>query len=145
VLSQLSHLPALTPGTGSGWRRRAWATAGLTSATTGPPVAEGSALGGGRAPLRSAVMPRLRSERRSDRELLQAAVTTEPEAFTIFYERHVEVVLAFLRERMSSPEAATDLMAETFAAALLAPHVGAVSKRVARTRHAFRSRADGAR
>jgi hypothetical protein len=85
-------------------------------------------------------------ERHSDRELLQAAVTTEPEAFTIFYERHVEVVLAFLRKRVASREAATDLMAETFAAALLAPHVGAVvSKGVARTRHAVRSRADGAR
>lgn len=91
-------------------------------------------------------MPRLRRERRSDRELLQAVVTTEPEAFTIFYERHFEVVLAFLRKRMASPEAATDLMAETLAAALLAPHVGAVvPEGVARTRHAFRSRADGAR
>lgn len=90
-------------------------------------------------------MPRLRRERRSDRELLQAAVTTEPESFTSFYERHVEVVLVFLRERMGSPEVATDLMAKTFAAALLALHVGAlVPKRVARSLHVLRFRADRA-
>jgi RNA polymerase sigma-70 factor (ECF subfamily) len=63
-----------------------------------------------------------RRDRRSDQELLTRALTTEPEAFTIFYERHVDVVLAFLRRRTSSPEVAADLMAETFAAALLALH-----------------------
>ena len=63
-----------------------------------------------------------RRDRRSDQELLTRARTTEPEAFTIFYERHVDVVLAFLRRRTSSPEVAADLMAETFAAALLALH-----------------------
>jgi RNA polymerase sigma factor (sigma-70 family) len=61
-------------------------------------------------------------DRRSDQELLTRALTTEPEAFTVFYERHVDVVLAFLRRRTSSPEVAADLMAETFAAALLALH-----------------------
>jgi RNA polymerase sigma factor (sigma-70 family) len=63
-----------------------------------------------------------RRDGRSDQELLRRALTTEPEAFTVFYERHVDVVLAFLRRRTSSPEVAADLMAETFAAALLALH-----------------------
>ena len=67
-------------------------------------------------------MARPRPDRRTDQELLALALTTEPEAFTVFYERHVDVVLAFLRRRTSSPEVAADLMAETFAAALLALH-----------------------
>lgn len=67
-------------------------------------------------------MARGARERRTDQELLEASVSTEPEAFTVFYERHVDVVLAFLRKRTDSPEVAADLMAETFAAALLALH-----------------------
>jgi RNA polymerase sigma factor (sigma-70 family) len=67
-------------------------------------------------------MGKPRSDRRSDKQLLALAVTTEPQAFTVFYERHVDVVLAYMRRRTSSPEAAADLMAETFAAALLALH-----------------------
>ena len=67
-------------------------------------------------------MARRARERRSDQQLLKASITTEPEAFTVFYERHVDVVLAFLRKRTDSPEVAADLMAETFAAALLALH-----------------------
>jgi len=61
-------------------------------------------------------------DRRSDKQLLALAVATEPEAFTVFYQRHVDVVLTYLRRRTASPEAAADLMAETFAAALLALH-----------------------
>ena len=71
---------------------------------------------------RTSRMARPRPDRRTDQELLALALTTEPEAFTVFYERHVDVVLAFLRRRTSSPEVAADLMAETFAAALLALH-----------------------
>ena len=67
-------------------------------------------------------MAKPRRDRRSDGQLLALAVTTEPEAFTVFYQRHVDVVLAYLRRRTASPEAAADLMAETFAAALLALH-----------------------
>ncbi len=67
-------------------------------------------------------MARPRRDRRSDVQLLTLAVTTEPEAFTVFYQRHVDVVLTYLRRRTASPEAAADLMAETFAAALLALH-----------------------
>ena len=67
-------------------------------------------------------MARPRRDRRSDSQLLALAVSSEPEAFTVFYQRHVDVVLAYLRRRTPSPEAAADLMAETFAAALLALH-----------------------
>ena len=63
-----------------------------------------------------------RPDRRTDQELLRAALSEEPEAFTVFYARHVDVVLAFLRRRTASAEVAADLMAETFAAALLAVH-----------------------
>ncbi len=67
-------------------------------------------------------MARRRRERRSDHELLVAAMGEEPAAFTAFYERHVDLVLAYLRRRTANPEVAADLMAETFAAALLALH-----------------------
>jgi RNA polymerase sigma factor (sigma-70 family) len=53
----------------------------------------------------------------SDTELLVAA-RSSPEAFGVFYERHVASVLAFFRRRVRGPEEAFDLTAETFAAAL---------------------------
>jgi RNA polymerase sigma factor (sigma-70 family) len=67
-------------------------------------------------------MARRRRERRTDQELLIAAMSGEPSAFTTFYERHVNLVLTYLRRRTSSAELAADLMAETFDAALLALH-----------------------
>lgn len=54
---------------------------------------------------------------RTDGELLVATLT-EPEAFAVFYRRHVRGVLAFFRRRAGTPELAFDLTAETFAAAL---------------------------
>src|ERR1035437_102517 len=54
---------------------------------------------------------------RSDGQLL-AATAGDPEAFAIFYRRHVRGVLGFFRRRMGSAELAYDLTAETFAAAL---------------------------
>jgi RNA polymerase sigma factor (sigma-70 family) len=57
-------------------------------------------------------------DRRSDGELLVAASTSDPEAFAVFYRRHVHGVLAFFRRRVASAEVALDLTAETFAAAL---------------------------
>jgi RNA polymerase sigma factor (sigma-70 family) len=57
------------------------------------------------------------AEQRSDTELLVAA-RTRAEPFGVFYERHFASVLAFFRRRVSGPEAAFDLAAETFAAAL---------------------------
>src|SRR3954462_643347 len=71
---------------------------------------------------------------RTDEDLLQAT-PDDPEAFGIFYRRHVDAVLAFFRVRTGDPELAADLMAETFAAALLA-----VPRRAAR-RPAFKGRA----
>jgi len=44
----------------------------------------------------------------------------DPEAFGVFYERHVRAVLAFLRSRGLDTEASLDLTAEVFAAALVA-------------------------
>jgi RNA polymerase sigma factor (sigma-70 family) len=58
-------------------------------------------------------------DRRTAENLLQAT-PDEPEAFGIFYRRHVDAVLSFFRVRTGDPELAADLMAETFAAALLA-------------------------
>lgn len=56
-------------------------------------------------------------DRRSDGELL-LATSRDPQAFAIFYRRHVKGMLAFFRRRVASPELAFDLTAETFAAAL---------------------------
>jgi RNA polymerase sigma factor (sigma-70 family) len=60
-----------------------------------------------------------REDARTDEDLLQAT-PEDPEAFGVFYRRHVDAVLAFFRVRTGDPELAADLMAETFAAALLA-------------------------
>jgi RNA polymerase sigma factor (sigma-70 family) len=54
---------------------------------------------------------------RTDGQLL-VATSTDPDAFAIFYRRHVRGVLSFFRRRVGSPEVALDLTAETFAAAL---------------------------
>lgn len=60
-------------------------------------------------------------DRRSDRELLQASRDGR-RGFEVFYVRHREVLLAFLARRVHEPELAADLLAESFAAALLAVH-----------------------
>jgi RNA polymerase sigma-70 factor (ECF subfamily) len=54
---------------------------------------------------------------RTDGELL-AATVTDPEAFAVFYRRHVRGVLSFFRRRVHSSALAFELTAETFAAAL---------------------------
>jgi RNA polymerase sigma factor (sigma-70 family) len=46
----------------------------------------------------------------------------DPHAFDRFYRRHRDVVLAYCAQRVRAPEAAADLMAETFTAALIATH-----------------------
>ncbi len=56
-------------------------------------------------------------DQRSDAELL-AAAGREPEAFGVFYRRHVRSVLAYTLSRTRRPELAADLTAETFAVAL---------------------------
>lgn len=56
----------------------------------------------------------------SDGELLERTRAGDRQAFGVLYERHHELVLAFLIKRTRDPEVAMDLMAETFAAALIA-------------------------
>ena len=53
----------------------------------------------------------------SDEDLLASG---EPEQFGCFYERHVREVLGYMMRRTGDPEAAADLTAETFAAAIVA-------------------------
>ena len=59
------------------------------------------------------------ADTRSDAELL-AASARDPEAFGVFYDRHVRAVLAFFYRRTACPQTAADLAAETFAAAFAA-------------------------
>jgi RNA polymerase sigma factor (sigma-70 family) len=56
----------------------------------------------------------------TDGELLDRTRAGNREAFGVLYERRHELVLAFLLKRTRDPEVAMDLMAETFAAALVA-------------------------
>jgi RNA polymerase sigma factor (sigma-70 family) len=53
----------------------------------------------------------------TDEDLL---VSGEPADFGRFYERHVREVLGYMMRRTGDPEAAADLTAETFAAAIVA-------------------------
>src|SRR5688500_14174441 len=53
----------------------------------------------------------------SDEELLSS---DNPEAFGMFYDRHVRTLLAFFARRTGDPEVAADLTAETFASAIVA-------------------------
>jgi|HubBroStandDraft_3_1064219.scaffolds.fasta_scaffold03241_4 RNA polymerase sigma factor (sigma-70 family) len=71
---------------------------------------------------RSFVMDEVRriAEALRDGELLERARAGDHDAFGLLYERRHELVLAFLLKRTRNPEVAMDLMAETFAAALLA-------------------------
>lgn len=55
---------------------------------------------------------------RTDVELLCAARGGDGPAFGEFYRRHRALVLAFVGRRVSGPEIAADLLAETFAAAV---------------------------
>lgn len=54
-----------------------------------------------------------------DDELLLATAAGDGDAFAAFYRRHLDVVIGYLRKRVSDPELAFDLAAETFAAALV--------------------------
>jgi RNA polymerase sigma-70 factor (ECF subfamily) len=56
----------------------------------------------------------------SDDALLRAAAAGDDAAFALFYRRHLDGVVAFLRRRVGDPELAFDLTAETFAAVVLA-------------------------
>jgi RNA polymerase sigma-70 factor (ECF subfamily) len=58
---------------------------------------------------------------RSDDALVLAA-REQPEAFALFYRRHVGPLLGYFLRRTRDPELAADLAAETFAAALDGAH-----------------------
>src|SRR5665213_1535811 len=62
----------------------------------------------------------LGAEESTDGELLDRTRVGDREAFGVLYERRHELVTAFLLKRTRNPEVALDLVAETFAAALLA-------------------------
>jgi RNA polymerase sigma-70 factor (ECF subfamily) len=55
-----------------------------------------------------------------DRELLERCSRGDSDAFGAFYVRYRERVLAYFARRVAVPELAADLMAETFARALVA-------------------------
>lgn len=57
----------------------------------------------------------------NDEELLAATAGGDDAAFAVFYRRHLNSVLAFLRRRVATPEQAFDLAAETFAVVALNP------------------------
>jgi RNA polymerase sigma-70 factor (ECF subfamily) len=59
------------------------------------------------------------SDPRTDEELLVATAGGDADAFAIFYERHIALVLSVMARRTRSYELAADLAGETFAAALL--------------------------
>lgn len=56
------------------------------------------------------------ADARSDDELLKASVE-DAEAFAVFYRRHAEAVLVYLRQRTGDVEMAADLTADVFAGA----------------------------
>ncbi|MEO8969880.1 MAG: RNA polymerase sigma factor [Solirubrobacteraceae bacterium] len=56
----------------------------------------------------------------SDAELLAAVAGRDDAAFSVFYRRHLPVVMAFLMRETRDREAAADLAAEVFAAVMLA-------------------------
>lgn len=57
---------------------------------------------------------------RSDEDLLLAARDGDGDAFAVFYRRHAAAVSSFHRRRVTVPELAFDLTAETFASLVVA-------------------------
>lgn len=54
--------------------------------------------------------------------MLRRVACGDDEAFRLFYRSHLEAVVAFFRVRVSEPELAFDLTAETFAAVVVSAH-----------------------
>ena len=54
-----------------------------------------------------------------DAQLLEATAAGDPEAFAVFYRRHLGRVVAFAMRATGDPELAADLTGEVFAAALI--------------------------
>jgi RNA polymerase sigma factor (sigma-70 family) len=55
----------------------------------------------------------------TDEELLARTARGDDDAFAAFYRRHLDPVIAYLRQRVAAPEQAFDLAAETFAVVAL--------------------------
>lgn len=93
--------------------------------TRGEDVEDQPAAGGGRLSQIARLLVKLGVSalvKQSDTELLTATRQGDAEAFGQLFRRRESLVLAFLARRVRDPEAAADLCAETFAAALLAGH-----------------------
>lgn len=60
----------------------------------------------------------------TDQELLNATAAGDADAYGVFFLRHADLVLGYLRRRLATSEHAAELAAETFAAALLSVHRG---------------------
>lgn len=58
----------------------------------------------------------MNDDSRNDGELLSHA-RNDPEAFGVFYDRHVEAILGYAYRRTSCAATAADIAAETFAVA----------------------------
>jgi RNA polymerase sigma-70 factor (ECF subfamily) len=71
-----------------------------------------------------------RLDKLSDRQLLDATTSEDPDAFAIFYRRYEAPVVRFFLRRTRDHELAADLMSETFAAALMSLAGGAGEIRV---------------
>src|SRR5215218_4629409 len=55
----------------------------------------------------------------TDEDLL---TSDDPDAFGMFYDRHVRTLLGYFARRTGDPEVAADLTAESFASAIVARH-----------------------
>jgi RNA polymerase sigma factor (sigma-70 family) len=55
----------------------------------------------------------------TDEQLLALVARGDDEAFAVFYRRHLDPMVAFLRRRVAAPEQAFDLAAEAFAVVAL--------------------------
>ena len=56
----------------------------------------------------------------SDQRLLEGIAARDPDAFRVFYRRHLPLVVSFLLRESEDPELAADLAAEVFAGAMIA-------------------------
>jgi RNA polymerase sigma factor (sigma-70 family) len=59
-------------------------------------------------------------QRWSDQRLLEGIAARDPDAFRVFYRRHLAVIVSFLVRESKDAELAADLAAEVFAGAMIA-------------------------
>jgi RNA polymerase sigma-70 factor (ECF subfamily) len=65
------------------------------------------------------MLPTRNRERWSDAQLLEAIVACDERAFSVFYRRHLGLIVGWCMKRTRDPELAADLTAEVFAAVLV--------------------------